>query len=193
MCSCPSFVPLLDALSCPLLSHFSVIKWQKINLVEKEKKKLIVFYLCWYFCIESAQQNIWWAVERLQGRVEGTWERRGQDNCHPSLLVWERGGEGGLPPLVLVSCSLCSATHPLCVTSFLVIWWQAAGPWSACVLLPLSHSVRFACHMGSVTRTMGESKVVVMGKGNPAPLHPLPTQMHVLLSIVMNTKWGLAQ
>ena len=36
--------------------------------------------------------------------------------------------------------------------------------------------------------TMGESEVVVMGKGNPALFHPLLTQTLVLILIVLNTK-----
>lgn len=37
-------------------------------------------------------------------------------------------------------------------------------------------------------RTTGESEVIVMGKGNPAPSHALLTQTLVLILIVLNTK-----
>lgn len=42
--------------------------------------------------------------------------------------------------------------------------------------------------MGSVMQTTGESEVVVTGKGNPSPFHPLLGQTLVLILIVLNTK-----
>lgn len=145
-----------------------MLKPKKINLLKK--KKLNSFFFITISVDILVPRWLYKTSDKLRWDCKGEggmiW---GEDKATATLHCWFRDKEmwskRGLPPLVLVSCELCQHL-PSFVTFLLVMWWQPAGPGSACGQGPVSHSAWCWHHVGSVMRIMGHSEV--MEKGNPA-------------------------
>lgn len=107
MCSCPSLVEVFcHALSCPLPSHFSMIKQRKINLLKKKKVNSFLFLLIFLYQDSSAKHPIS-CGETARERMEGSEERTGQ------LLPFTAGSGGR-------QCEAREAFLPSC-------WWALSS------------------------------------------------------------------